>query len=72
MASGELPVVEVEMRDMARAASVVRDYADTRLGLVDATLIAVAERLGVRTIASFDWRHLGIVRPSHGPLTLVP
>jgi hypothetical protein len=72
VASGELSVVDVEVHDMARAAALVRDYADTRLGLVDATVVAVAERLGVRTVASFDWRHLGVVRPVHGSLTLVP
>jgi predicted nucleic acid-binding protein len=65
-------MVETQRVDIERAGVLVQDYADLRLGLVDATLVAVAERLGVRTVATFDWRHLGVVRPRHGRLTLVP
>jgi len=72
MASGEFDVVDPRSADLVRAAALVDEYADLRLGLVDATLVAVAERLGVRTVATFDWRHFGVVRPRHGPLTLVP
>jgi uncharacterized protein len=72
VASGELPIVETERGDWARAAVLVRQYESLRLGLVDATVVAVAERLGVQTVATFDRCHFGIVRPRHGPLTLVP
>jgi hypothetical protein len=72
VASGELRMVDTLRADMQRAGALVVEYASLRLGLVDATIVAVAERLGVRTLASFDWRHFGVVRPRHGPLTLVP
>jgi uncharacterized protein len=43
------------------------------LGGVDAGLIAVAERLGLTTIATLDHRHFGVVRPRHvDALTLLP
>jgi len=35
------------------------------LGFVDATIVAVAERLKVRTLATTDRRHFGAVRPAH-------
>lgn len=72
MTSGELGVLDPRPDDLIRAAAVVEEYASLRIGLVDATIVAMAERLGINTVATFDWRHLGIVRPRHGPLSLVP
>jgi predicted nucleic acid-binding protein len=51
----------------------VTTYADLPLGTTDATVIALAERLGVREIATLDRRHFTVVRPRHVPaLTLLP
>lgn len=50
-------------------ASVVRiaeRYADTGLGLADASLVALAERLGTIEIATLDERHFRVVRPLAG------
>jgi predicted nucleic acid-binding protein len=35
------------------------------LGGVDASVVAVAERLGIRTVATLDRRHFTVVRPRH-------
>jgi predicted nucleic acid-binding protein len=35
------------------------------LGTVDASIIALAERLRERQIATLDHRHFGVVRPWH-------
>jgi hypothetical protein len=35
------------------------------LGTVDASAIALAERLGITAVATLDHRHFGTVRPSH-------
>ena len=35
------------------------------LGTVDATVIALAERLGVTSVATLDRRHFGVVKPAH-------
>lgn len=37
--------------------------ADTRLGLADASLVALAERLATIDIATLDERHFRAVRP---------
>jgi uncharacterized protein len=65
LASGALSTVEVEPADWLRMAQLVARYADLSLGTVDASVVAAAERLGVTTIATFDRRHFGVVRPNH-------
>lgn len=65
VAEGELVVEPVELDDMARAADLMRDYADISLGFVDATVVAVAERLGARELLTTDRRHFSVVRPLH-------
>ncbi|MDI3421937.1 PIN domain-containing protein [Streptomyces luteolus] len=48
-------------------------YADFPLGSVDASVVAVAERLGLTEVATLDHRHFSAVRPSHVPaFTLLP
>lgn len=59
--------------ELARAAVLMRQYADLRLGLVDATVIALAERPGATQIATLDRRHFSVVRPQHVvAFTLLP
>ena len=48
-------------------------YDDLPLGTTDASVIALAERLGVSEVATLDQRHFRVVRPSHvDALTLLP
>lgn len=53
--------------DLERILELTRQYADANIGLVDASLVAVAERLGVRRILTLDRRHFGPIRPRHCP-----
>jgi len=51
----------------------VTTYADLPLGMVDASSVAIAERLDVREIATIDRRHSSVVRPRHvDAFTLLP
>ena len=52
IATGELAVIELTAADWARCAALIDVFADLRVGLVDASIIAVAERLEVTTIAT--------------------
>ena len=45
-ASGELAVEPVTMEDLRRAVQFLEIYADARVGFVDTSVAAVAERLG--------------------------
>lgn len=51
---------------LARAMDIDRGYEDLGLGLVDASLVALAEDLGVRRIATRDVRHFTAVRLRDG------
>lgn len=63
--AGELTLIDLTDADWRRAVALIRQYADMGLGLVDASLVAVAERLGVRTIATLNRRDFTVVRPAH-------
>ena len=70
---GSVQVEDVEPRDYRRAGELIRRYADLRLGFVDASIVAIAERLEETTIATLDRRHFSIVKPLHcEAFTLVP
>jgi len=51
--------------DLLRIVELVWGYRDLRLGTVDASIIAAAERLALRTVATLDRRHFAAVRPRH-------
>jgi predicted nucleic acid-binding protein len=51
--------------DLARCRALQSRYPDLRLGVVDATVVALAERLGEPKIATLDQRHFRTVRPAH-------
>lgn len=65
IAAGTLVVEPVAARDWLRIAELVWTYRDLSLGTVDASIIALAERLKENRIATLDRRHFGVVRPAH-------
>lgn len=52
--------------DWRRIAELVERYADFPLGGADASVVALAERLGATGIVTLDVRHFGAVRPRRG------
>jgi hypothetical protein len=71
IADRELAVEEIQPRDWRRVEELLGDYA--AIGLVDASIVALAERLRIAAVATTDRRHFSIVRPKHVErLTLVP
>lgn len=59
--------------DYERTAELVQTYADLDLGFVDASVITVAERLHIDTVATINHRDFRVVRPRHlGAFVLVP
>jgi uncharacterized protein len=48
---------------IASAVSIAERYADNALGLADASLVALAERLNTVDVATLDERHFRVVRP---------
>jgi len=51
--------------DWPRIADLVEEYGDFPLGGVDASIVALAERLNVEIIVTLDDRHFRAIRPRH-------
>lgn len=65
VAHGEIEVIDLGTDDYGRCADLIRTYADLGLGLVDASVVVVAERLGLTTVATLNHRDFRVVRPRH-------
>jgi hypothetical protein len=65
LAAGELVRVDLLDQDWDRVVELVVQYADLGLGLVDASVVAVAERYQTATLATLNHRDFGVVRPRH-------
>ena len=62
-------LIDAGTEDLARVVALMRRYDDLSLGLVDAAVIACAERNGGRVL-TYDYRHFGTVA-AEGTITLV-
>jgi hypothetical protein len=51
--------------DLVRSRELQDTYADLKVGVVDASVLALAERLGESKLATLDHRHFGTMRPRH-------
>lgn len=59
--------------DLERCHELQSTYADLKIGIVDASVVALVERLGEPKVATLDHRHFSTVRPRHtSVLRLLP
>jgi hypothetical protein len=70
LADGVFAVEWGDARDVARAREIARRHRALKLGLVDAVVIAVAERLGAEAIATLDLRHFSALTIRGNPRLL--
>lgn len=63
LSAGELEVEDLRRPDLVRCGEVMRRYPE--IGFVDASIVAIAERLKIESIATTDRRHFEIIRPTH-------
>jgi hypothetical protein len=66
LAQGAFTCAPPALDQLARAMEIDRRYADLGLGLVDASVVALAEDLGIRRLATRDVRHFAAVRLRDG------
>ena len=60
-------------QDLARITELLKKYHDSNIGFVDASVVAVAERLKVCGILTTDRRHFAAIKPQHcKEFTLLP
>jgi uncharacterized protein len=62
---GELRIEGLKDEDFRRSLRFLETYSDINIGFVDASLVAMAERLKIQRILTTDRRHFSIVRPCH-------
>lgn len=72
LATGAFIYAPPSRESLQRAMAIDERFADLGLGLVDASIVVLAEDLGIRRIATRDVRHFSAVRLRDGrPLELV-
>ncbi len=62
---GTLDVEGPAREDFQRIAELVEQYANFPLGGTDASVVALAERIGALIIITLDRRHFGVIKPRH-------
>ncbi len=62
---GSLDVEGPAREDFERIAELVERYANFPLGGADASVVALAERVGASTVVTLDRRHFAAVKPRH-------
>jgi len=71
--AGALAIEHLLLEDYARVSELMNTYADQQIGFVDASVLAIVERLREAKLATLDHRHFAVMRPRHtGSLELLP
>jgi predicted nucleic acid-binding protein len=65
VANGDFSLERTTESDLERAAEILEQYADNHIDLVDAVIVAIAERLDIKRILTVDRRHFGVFKPKH-------
>ncbi len=61
----EVELVPLEKGDLGRMRQITKTYASAEFDIVDCCIMALAERLQITRIATFDRRDFSIFRPRH-------
>lgn len=73
LTSGAYHLATIGDDDLRRCAEVIDRYADQGIGVADASIVVLADRVGTRTVLTLDRRHFETLRPiSGGRFKLVP
>lgn len=71
--SARFELIDLTAEDYRHVIELIGGYADLGLGFVDASIVAIAERLDVTTIATLKGRDFSVVRPVRcDALELIP
>ncbi len=65
IARGAYRLEHLTLDDLIRVAELETAYSDLDLGMVDASVITVCEKLREKKVATLDQRHFRVVRPRH-------
>jgi predicted nucleic acid-binding protein len=62
---GGFDVRQPAPEEWERIAELVEQYSDLELGVVDSSVVSLAERLRTDLVMTLDRRHFGVIRPRH-------
>jgi len=65
LADQELLLEHFTVKDLVRAIEILEQYRTARFGMVDATVMAMAERLKIKVVLTLDRRDFGMYRHRH-------
>lgn len=65
LSSSRFKLVALNEQDVERTAAILETYEDSRIDFVDASVMALAERFGSRTVLTLDHRDFRLFRPRH-------
>jgi len=65
LSASRFSLISVTLEDISRIAQILEQYQDSRIDFVDASVMAVAERLKIMTILTLDRRDFSLFRPRH-------
>ena len=63
--SSRFELIAATEQDLGRTARILEQYTDSRIDFVDASVIAIAERLNIKTVLTIDQRDFRLFRPTH-------
>ena len=73
LAGGAWDLPAFDAKDLAAAHLVIAQYLDQGIGIADASIVVLADRLGTRTIATLDRCHFDVLRPlAGGRFSIIP
>lgn len=73
VAIGDFQLIHTTESDLERVAEILEKYNDNNIDLVDAVIVAMAERLEITRILTVDRRHFSVFKPKHCKnFTLLP
>lgn len=58
--------------DVGKCRVIAQRHADLRIGLADASIVALAERHGIRDVLTLDERHFRVLQADGEPFRLLP
>lgn len=69
----EMALEHLTFHDLPRIVELLKKYHDSNIGFVDASVVAMAERLKVCGLLTTDRRHFAAIKPQHcKEFTLLP
>ena len=65
LSASRFSLIALTTEDILRIAEILEKYVDSRIDFVDASVMAMAERLNITTILTLDYRDFSLFRAKH-------